>query len=77
MPKVVEIRAEPAICSIPLHLAVYCENCNTISNSRPYRCGVCGSEAVLRVEPILNRNPEPPDHAAFPIQISPLRVVGA
>ena len=77
MPKVVEIRAEPPICSIPLHLAVYCENCNTISNSRPYRCGVCGSEAVLRVEPILNRNPEPPDHAAFPIQISPLRAVGA
>ena len=77
MPKVVEIRAEPTICSIPLHLAVYCENCNTISNSRPYRCGVCGSEAVLRVEPILNRYPEPPDHAVFPIQFSPLRVVGA
>src|ERR1700729_694120 len=66
MPKVVEIRAEFAICSIPLHLAVYCENCNTISNSRPYRCGVCESEAVLRVEPILNRNPEPPGQAGIP-----------
>ena len=52
-------------------------NCNTISNSRPYRRRVCGSEAILQVESILNRNPEPPDHAAFPIQISPLRVVGA
>jgi hypothetical protein len=30
--KVVEIRTEPAICSIPLHQAIYCENCNTISN---------------------------------------------
>jgi hypothetical protein len=76
MPKVVEIRAEPAICSIPLHLAIYCENCNTISNSRPYRCGVCGSEAVLRVEPILNRNPEPPGQAAFPTQFCSLRAVG-
>ena len=70
MPKAVEIRAEPAICSIPLHQAIYCENCNTISNSRPYRCGVCGSEAVLRVEPIFNRNPEPPAKTAFPTQLS-------
>ena len=28
MAKVVEIRTEPAICSIPLHQAIYCENCN-------------------------------------------------
>ena len=60
MTKVIEIYAQPPICSIPLKQAVYCENCKTISNSRPYRCGVCGSEAVLRVEPILDRNPEPP-----------------
>jgi hypothetical protein len=77
MPKVVEIRTEPAICSIPLHLAVFCENCNTISNSRPYRCGVCGSGAVLRVEPIFNRNPEPPGQTSFPIEFSLLRAVGA
>jgi putative transposase len=51
MAKVIEIRTESVICNIPLHQALYCENCNTISNSRPYRCGVCGSEAVLRVEP--------------------------
>jgi hypothetical protein len=75
MAKVLEIRTEPAICSVPLHQAVYCENCNTISNSRPYRCGVCGSEAVLRVEPILNRDPDPPRQASFPIQFSRLRAV--
>jgi hypothetical protein len=69
MAKVVEIRTEPAICSIPLHQAVYCENCNTISNSRPDRCGVCGSEAVLRVEPILNRDPDPPGRALLPYPI--------
>jgi hypothetical protein len=66
MAKVLEIRTEPAIYSIPLDQAVYCENCNTISNSRPYRCGVCCSEAVLRVEPILNRDPDPPGGALFP-----------
>ncbi len=77
MAKILEMRAEPAICSIPLHQAVYCENCNTISNSRPNRCGVCGSEAVLRVEPILNRNPEPPARAMLPIQFSLVRAVGA
>jgi hypothetical protein len=76
MAKVVEIRTEPAICNIPLHQAVYCENCNTISNSRLYRCGVCGSEAVLRVEPILNRDPDAPGQASFPIQSSRLRAVG-
>ena len=77
MPKVVEIRTESAICSIPLPQAVYCENCNTISNSRPYRCSVCGSEAVLRVEPILNREPDPPGQASLPIRFSLLRAVGA
>ena len=25
MPKVVEFRTEPAICSIPLHQAIYCD----------------------------------------------------
>ena len=74
MAKVLEICTEPAICSVPLHQAVYCENCNTISNSRLYRCGVCGSEAVLRVEPILN-HPDPPRQASFPIQFSRLRAV--
>jgi hypothetical protein len=77
MGKVIEWTPEPPICSIPLPLAVYCVNCNTISNSRPYRCGVCGSEAVLRVEPILNRDPEPPGRTSFPIEFSQLRAVGA
>lgn len=77
MAKILEMYAEPAICSIPLHQAVYCENCKTISNSRPHRCGVCGSEAVLRVEPIFNRNPEPPARAMLPIPLSFVRAVGA
>jgi hypothetical protein len=48
-----------ATCSIPLELAVYCVNCNTISDSRPHKCAVCGSEAVLRVQPILDPDPKP------------------
>ena len=52
-------------------------NCNTISNSRPYRRRVCGSEAILQVESILNREPDPPDRTSFPIRFSPLRAVGA
>ncbi len=76
MAKIFELPVQPPICSIPLRQAVYCENCETISNSCLYRCGVCGSEAVLRVEPILNRNPEPPSGAVQRFQFSRLRVVG-
>lgn len=50
MARVIEMHSRPLIYSIPLAQAVYCENCVTISNSRPDRCGVCGSEAVVRVE---------------------------
>ena len=77
MLKVFPIHSEPLICSIPLKLAVYCENCETISNSRPHRCGVCDSEAVLRVEPILNRDPDPPAHAAHRLKLFLVRAVGA
>lgn len=65
MAKLIEIRGVPLIYSIPLALAVYCENCATISNSRPDRCGVCGSESVLSLELILNRTPEPPPAQAM------------
>ena len=65
MARVFEMHPRPPIYSIPLMLAVYCENCVTISNSRPDRCGVCGSEAVLRVEPILNPTPDPPPAVAM------------
>jgi hypothetical protein len=65
MAKLVEIRAVPLIYSIPLALAFYCENCVKISNSIPDLCGVCGSEAVVRLEAILNRTPDPPPAQAM------------
>ena len=77
MAKVIELHAEPVIYSIPLHHAVYCENCATISNSRPFRCGVCGSAAVLRVEPIFNRDPDPPHLAAHSPKLVVIRAVSA
>ena len=77
MATIIDFRAEPTIFSIPLQLAVYCENCVTISNSRLCRCEVCGSESVLRVEPIFNRNPDPPTHSVLPRQLHLVRVVSA
>ena len=77
MAKAIPIHSEPLICSIPLKLAVFCENCETISNSRPHRCGVCDSEALLRVEPILNRDPDPPTHAAHRLKLFLVRAVGS
>jgi hypothetical protein len=64
MAKVIEWNTEVPTSSIPLELAVYCVNCNMISNSRPHECEVCGSEAVLRVQPILDTDPEPPQLSA-------------
>ena len=63
MAKILQLQAESSVVSIPLSLAMYCENCDTISNSQPHRCGVCGSSAVLFVEPILNPDPDPANRA--------------
>ena len=78
MARVIEMHPHPLIYSIPLAQAVYCENCVTISNSRPDRCGVCGSEAVLRVELILSRPPDPPRAVAMQrIRLFQVRAVSA
>jgi len=78
MARVIEMHPRPLIYSIPLAQAVYCENCVTISNSRPDRCGVCGSEAVLRIEPILNRAPDPPPAVAMQrVRVFQVRAVSA
>ena len=74
--KAIPTHPESLIFSIPLKLAVYCENCETISNSRPHRCGVCDSESVLRVEPILNRDPDPTVDAAHRLKLFLVRASG-
>ena len=50
------IRTEPGLVSIPLEKAVYCENCKMVSSSARQRCGLCGSERIVRMAPLI---PEP------------------
>jgi len=43
------IRHEPGLVSIPVKKAVYCGNCEKVSNSACRRCGVCGSEGIVEL----------------------------
>ena len=52
------IRTEPGLVSIPLEKAVYCENWEMVSSSTKRRCGLCGSERIFRMVPLI---PEPWD----------------
>lgn len=77
MAKLFQLPAEQSICCIPLKYAVYCRSCITVSNSRPHSCGMCGSNEVLRLEPIMNGNPKPPAQGARPLRLSFVRAVSA
>jgi hypothetical protein len=57
------IRTEPGLVSIPVEKAVYCENCKMVSSSARHRCGLCGSEQIVRLGPLL---PEPSDPTPVP-----------
>ena len=58
MRNVVMIRCEPGLVSIPVESAVYCGNCETVSTSSGRRCGLCGSDQIARLVPLI---PEPWD----------------
>lgn len=77
MSKLLEIPADRGICAIPLKHAVYCHECQTVSNSRPHECGLCGSGKVIRLEGILNGNPDPPAKSCRPARLSLVKAVGA
>jgi hypothetical protein len=51
------IRKEPGLVSIPVERAVYCENCEKVSNSAWRRCGLCGSEEIVELAPLLAAHP--------------------
>jgi len=57
------IRTEPGLVSIPLEKAVYCENCRMVSSSTQRRCGLCGSEQIARLGPLI---PKPWDPGPAP-----------
>lgn len=65
------LRKEAQFVSIPVEMAIYCENCETVSNSSRDRCGVCGSEAILSLVLILNGPPNNPG----PGPAAPARIV--
>lgn len=60
------IRMEPGLVSIPLEKAVYCENCKSVSSSARQRCGLCGSERIIRLASLI---PEPWDPSPAPALI--------
>lgn len=74
MPKGRNVRMlhkEANFVSIPVEATVYCENCETVSNSGRDRCGVCGSEAILSLVHLIGG----PPHSPGPGPASPASVV--
>ena len=59
MCKVRMIRTEPGLVSIPLEKAVYCENCTMVSSSGRQRCGLCGSERIMVLAPLVTHPWDP------------------
>ena len=61
------IRKEAGLVSIPVEKAVYCENCQKVSNSAWRRCGLCGSEEIVELAPLFGgpSDPGPAPAAAF------------
>jgi hypothetical protein len=53
------IRNEPGLVSIPLDSAVFCENCERVSNSAWNRCGSCGSDRLLELAGLFGGPQEP------------------
>lgn len=57
------LRKEANFVSIPVEIAIYCENCETVSNSGRDRCGVCGSESILSLVRMIDGPPSNPSPA--------------
>ena len=61
------IRTEPGLVSIPVEKAIYCENCEMVSSSARRRCGLCGSERIVGLAPLI---PGPWDPSPAPALVS-------
>ena len=61
------IRTEPGLIWIPVEKAVYCENCETVSTSAGQRCGLCGSEQIVRLALLIPEPWDPDPAPAFPL----------
>jgi hypothetical protein len=60
------LRTEPNLVSIPVEQAIYCENCETVTNSHRERCGRCGSDRVLRLAALIDGPPSGPESGPAP-----------
>jgi hypothetical protein len=65
------LRTDSNLVSIAVENAVYCDNCETVSNSDRARCGVCGSSAIQSLLSVIDGPPTDPGPAA-PAQIVPI-----
>jgi len=57
-----EAHAEEGLSAVPLHSAVFCVDCETVSNSQHDACSVCGSHSLISLFRMLGgtlRNPKP------------------
>ena len=64
------IREEQGLVSVPVRKAVYCENCEEVSNSAWFRCGLCGSEAIVELSGLFSQPYEPdPRPPATPLAV--------
>jgi hypothetical protein len=55
------LRPEPNLVSIPVEQAIYCENCEMVTNSHRERCGRCGSVRILRLATLIDGPPSGPE----------------
>jgi hypothetical protein len=67
MRNVTMIRKESGLISIPVEKAIYCENCETVSTSASRRCGLCGSEQIVDLAPLLTEPWDPGPPRALPL----------
>jgi hypothetical protein len=66
------LRTEPDFVSIPVEQAIFCENCQTVSNSVRRRCGVCGSESIFSLITLIDGPPSGPSSGPAPACIFPI-----
>ena len=67
MRNITMIRTEPGLVSVPIEIAVFCENCENVSNSAGRRCGVCGSDQIVELASLISHpwDPGPAPAAAL------------
>ena len=53
MRNVTMIRTAPGLVSIPIEKAIYCKKCETVSTSIGSSCGICGSEQIMDLAPLV------------------------